>query len=258
MSTSQLLSLDRIDKNNPLPYYEQLRQLILRHITGGELVPGDLLPSETELCEMYAVSRTVIRQAIGELVNEGRLQRQRGKGTFVAEPKLDEQFFKSTEGFFEDLTSRGHGVHSEIVELDSVIPSARVRDALELADGDRCVELGRVRSVDGEVITYTRSWLPERINDDLLGTLRSAELEGRSLYQILADTGVTIATGRRTLEALPATEHIAHLIDVEAGTAVMYIESVGFDANQRPVEFFRAWHRGDRTRIGINVVSNQS
>lgn len=255
---TQSLGSDRIDKNNPLPYYEQLRQLLLRHITGGELAPGDLLPSEAELCEMYAVSRTVIRQAVGELVNEGRLRRQRGKGTFVAEPKLDEQFVESTAGFFEDLTSRGHRVRSEIVELDSVIPSVRAREALELADGDRCVELGRVRSVDGEIITYTQSWLPEWINDDLLGTLRSVELEGRSLYRVLADAGVTIATGRRTLEALPATERIARLIDVEAGTPVLYIESVGFDADQRPVEFFRAWHRGDRARIGINVVRGRS
>lgn len=256
MSTYSLAS-ERIDRNNRLPYYVQLRQLLLRHITDGQLAPGELLPSEADLCEMFDISRTVVRQAVGELVNEGRLRRQRGKGTFVAEPKLEEQFFESTEGLFEDLTSRGHDVRSEIVELDSVIPPVKVHEALELADGDRCVQLGRVRSVDGETLMYTRAWLPERIHDDLLGTLRAAELERRSLYRTLADAGISIAYGRRTVEALPATQRIGRLSGVETGTAMLYIESVGFDADHRPVEFFRAWHRGDRARIGINVVRVQ-
>ena len=76
--TTYSLASERIDRNNPLPYYVQLRQLLLRHITDGQLAPGELLPSEAELCEMFDVSRTVVRQAVGELVNAGRLRRQQG------------------------------------------------------------------------------------------------------------------------------------------------------------------------------------
>lgn len=73
----------RIDKQNPLPLYHQLKQLIKKKIEQGEFKPGDRIPTEHELCQSFAISRTPVRQALAELVNEGLLFRHRGRGTFV-------------------------------------------------------------------------------------------------------------------------------------------------------------------------------
>lgn len=243
-----------IDRNSPVPYYEQLRQVLLQLVEDDGLRPGDLLPSEAELCETYGVSRTVVRQAVGELVNEGRLRRERGKGTFVAEPKLHEQFVQSTGGFFDDFTSRGHAVGSRVVRLDMGTPPEAGAKALGLStDGAACVELSRVRSVNGELIAYTESYLPSTLLRDLLGRLRASDLENQSLYQVLSTAGVSIATGTRSVEAVGATRRLADLLDVQQGAPVLYMESVVYDEGRRPVEYFEAWHRGDRTRLDFTV-----
>ena len=119
-----------IQRDVNIPYYEQLKRLIVQQIAADGLEPGDLLPSEGELCERYGVSRTVVRQAVGDLVNEGLLQRMRGKGTFVGRPKLREQFIESTVGFFEDLTARGETVESVVLSLELVPATAKVAKAL--------------------------------------------------------------------------------------------------------------------------------
>lgn len=73
----------KIDKENPLPLYHQLKGIIKKKIEQGEWGPGDRIPTEHQLCESFAISRTPVRQALSELVNEGLLFRRRGRGTFV-------------------------------------------------------------------------------------------------------------------------------------------------------------------------------
>ncbi|MDR2670807.1 MAG: GntR family transcriptional regulator, partial [Oscillospiraceae bacterium] len=77
-----------LDKNTPIPLYFQLKQLILGMIEAGDLRPGDLLPTEQALGGIFSISRSTTRQALSELVLEGYLYRAKGKGTFVAQPKL--------------------------------------------------------------------------------------------------------------------------------------------------------------------------
>lgn len=237
-----------------VPYYEQLKQVLLHQIDSGEYEPGDLLPSEHELCKTYSVSRTVVRQALGELVNEGRLYRMRGKGTFVAKPKLNEQFIESTVGFFEDLTSRGHTVESQVMSCELIKPTKAVADALELGDGRQCIELVRLRSVNHEVLAFTRSYMPY-MAPEFFEQLKSADMSSVSLYRFLEEQwGIRIESGHRSLEAVLATATLARLLKIRAGDPVLSIESVGRDAGGRVVEYFQAWHRADRTRVEMDVI----
>ena len=80
-----------IDKNSPIPVYYQLKNDLTSKIAKGVWKPGECIASERELCEVYGVSRMTIRQAVGELVQEGVLLRIKGKGTFVCEQKLKQQ-----------------------------------------------------------------------------------------------------------------------------------------------------------------------
>ena len=89
MSSSNNLILNaKLSLDSDVPLYNQLVAIIKRHISAGILVPGDLLPSESELCKALSISRSTVRQAIGALESEGLVVRRQGKGTFVAEPKV--------------------------------------------------------------------------------------------------------------------------------------------------------------------------
>jgi GntR family transcriptional regulator len=247
-----------VQRDSPLPYYVQVKRLLLHEIESADLQPGDLLPSEQELCQRFDVSRTVIRQALGELVNEGRLYRMRGKGTFIAKPKLQEQFIESTVGFFEDLTSRGHRVDSRVMSCEVVAASDRVANALEIETGAKCIELVRLRLVNGEVIAFTKSYLPH-FDAEFFEKLTSADLGPVSLYRFLEEEwGLQIDSGHRSLEAVAASPMLARLLEIETGEPALSIESIGRDASGRVVEYFQAWHRGDRTRLEMDVVRGQS
>jgi GntR family transcriptional regulator len=246
-----------VQRDSALPFYEQLKQVLVRRIEEGEYGPGDLLPSEHELCDTFGVSRTVVRQAVGELVNEGRLYRMRGKGTFVAKPKLHEQFMESTVGFFEDLTARGHVVSSQVMSCEVVQPTERVAEALELPAGAECVELVRLRSVNEEVVAFTKSYLPY-FSAEFFKDLRKTDFAKMSLYRFLEDRwGIRIESGHRSLEAVLATGMLAKLLKIDAGDPVLAIESVGRDSSGHVVEYFQAWHRADRTRLEMDVVRDQ-
>jgi GntR family transcriptional regulator len=243
-----------IQRDVNIPYYEQLKRLIVQQIAADGLEPGDLLPSEGELCERYGVSRTVVRQAVGDLVTEGLLQRMRGKGTFVGRPKLREQFIESTVGFFEDLTARGETVESVVLSLELVPATAKVAKALDIDAGSQCIELSRVRSVNGEVVALANSYINSS-DARLLKDLRSVDLTSLSLYRFLEEHwNMRIESGHRSLEATTAKGVVARVLELRVGSPVLYIESVGRDSRSVPVEHFQAWHRADRTRLEMDVV----
>ncbi|TKJ44633.1 hypothetical protein CEE35_07290 [Candidatus Aerophobetes bacterium Ae_b3b] len=94
------MNFEGIDKISPVPYYYQLEQLLRERVENGEWKPGDILPSEAELCSTFRVSRTVVRQALNKLCQDGIVYKEKGRGTFVAKPKLQEKFIQRTYGFY--------------------------------------------------------------------------------------------------------------------------------------------------------------
>ena len=105
-----------LNKNTPIPLYYQLKQWIIEQIERGDLKPGDVIPSERELSEEFEISRMTVRQALTELVNEGKLVRERGKGTFVAEPKISQDLFRLTS-FSEDMKSCGMTPGASVIDV---------------------------------------------------------------------------------------------------------------------------------------------
>jgi GntR family transcriptional regulator len=247
-----------IRRDLSVPYYEQLKALILEQIERDGLKPGDLLPSETEIGDRYGISRTVVRQAVGDLVNDGLLHRMRGKGTFVSRPKLREQFMETTAGFFEDLNAKGHRVQSSVLSLGEVPASAKVAKALGEATGVTCIELVRLRSVNGEVVAFTNSYI-NASKPGLLEDLAAADLRRTSLYKFLEDRwGITISSGHRSVEARKADAKLSRLLEIRSGDPMLYIESVGRDAAGTAIEYFQAWHRADRTKLEIDVARSRA
>lgn len=245
----------RIDRRSPVPFYFQLKQLIRDEIAGERWLPGERIPSEHALCDHFAVSRTTVRQALAELESEGLLVKRKGRGTFVAEPRSSSWFLQSSHGFHDEATRAGHEVTSRVMRREVEPLPQWAALALDLPAGSNGVTLERVRYVDGELVMYVESHLLEALADVVLGT----ELETGSLYGALkAQHGLEVAGGRRVVEATTARDELASLLQIQPGAAVLQVQAVSWDANMRPFECYRAWHRSDRTTIEVQVLGQRA
>ena len=242
-----------IDRSSLIPFYHQLKSLVIEQIARDGLAPGDRLPSDHELCERYSVSRTVARQALGELEFEGVLVREKGRGTFVAQPKSSQGLVQSLAGLFDDVASHGMSLRSEVRRLEKVPAPADIANDLQIATGASVLVLERLRFISELPWVLVTTYLPTDLPANLIGGLAQEDLEHGSLYEIMDRHGVRPVRGRRSIEARVANAGLARDLGLARGAAVLYLSSVGMNASGRPVEVFRAFHRGDRTRFEVDL-----
>jgi GntR family transcriptional regulator len=247
------LPVSKIDRSSPVPFYFQLKKLLSEEIGTGRWPPGDRMASEPDICEHFDVSRTTVRQALAELESEGLIRKEKGRGTYVAEPSSSSWFLQSSHGFFDEASREGRKVTSRVLRADVGPLPVWATDALRLREKTGGVTLERVRWVDDRVVMYVQTHLPHRLADVVL----SADLETGSLYRILEERmGCKVASGRRLVEATIAQDDLARILEVETGAALLYVESVSYEADGRPFECYRAWHRADRTKIEVQVLAH--
>lgn len=242
-----------IDRGSPVPFYFQLARTMRDEIVSGRWQIQERLPSEAELCATFELSRATVRQALALLESEGLIVKSRGRGAFVAEPQTRAWLLQSSEGFFQDeVERRGLNVRSKILRAQRTKLPSWAKEALELPTGQRDgVALERLRWVDDKLALYVENWLPERLADTVL------DLDDEdSLYERLEQRySLRVHGGRRVVEAVPAKERLAKVLDAPIGAPLMFIESVSWDEEMAPFDCYRAWLRTDRIRIEIQVSS---
>lgn len=240
-----------IDHDSFVPYYIQVKDQIRSQIDARVLEPGELLPSEAELCNIFGVSRTVVRQALQELEYEGLIYRRRGKGSFVAEPKVYEHLVQKLTGFHQDMVEQGHEVVNRVLRLERVPASAEVARFLELAPESQVIVVERLRLVDGKAINFSVSIVPFARCPQLL----EADLTRQSLYAFLEQaSGQRIMRGRRTIEAILPQQSIADLLETEVESPVFKITNTCYLADGTPIEHSRGYHRGDRSLFEVELL----
>jgi GntR family transcriptional regulator len=243
-----------IDRTSPLPFYFQLKQILLTELADRELTAGDRLPGDHELCEAYGVSRTVVRQALSELETEGVIERVKGRGTFVAPPRTPEHLVQSLTGLYEDVAARGSHLRSVVRRRELVPADGHIARQLDLAEGSTVLVIERLRFVDDEPWVLTTTYLPYDVAPGLL----TDDLTDQSLYALLETKyGVMLTHGRRGVEAAVAGEEVAAALALEPGEPVLVLRSASY-AGERPVEVFVAYHRGDRSRFEVTLLRAHS
>lgn len=239
-----------VDRRSHVPFYAQLKEILLADVSARGLEPGDRLPTEHEICATYDVSRTVVRQTLSELEYDGVISREKGRGTFLAERHTSRGIGGALVGTFEDIQGQEGHQHARVVRRSVVPATARIADDLELAEGDDVVEIERLREVDGVPWAFTRTHFPVDIGAPLL----TAQLEDVSLFALLErDYGVKFERALRSLVAEQASEQVAAALSVAPGSPVLVMRSVSFDATGRAVERFAGFHRGDLSRLDVEV-----
>jgi len=244
-----------IDFKSNIPYYVQLNDLIKEMIQGKIWKPGTKIPGELELCNSYGVSRTVVRQALRELELAGLLVRRKGKGTFIAEPKINESLAQKLTGFYEDMVERGLKPVTQVLHHKVISCPDRIAEYLQIAPGTQVIDINRIRSVEDAPIQLVNSFIPY----DLCPKLATVDLTNRSLYEYFEkECGLFIVRGRRLIEAVAANELEAKLLQVERGSPLVKLESISYLEDGRPVEYYHAVHRGDRSRFEVELVRSRN
>lgn len=244
-----------IDRSSAMPYYVQLRDTIQARIQSGEWSPGDQLPGEPELCRLFSVSRTVVRQALNDLANKGLVIREKGKGTFIAQPKIRESLVQRLTGFHQDMVDQGYVPVAQVLRQESIPASAKVARYLQIEPGDLVIAIERLRFVQDVPVQLVTTYLPF----SLCSALLDEDMTDQSLYALLEQQcGVFIVRGHRSIEAVPANEYEAKHLRVPNGSPLILLDSVSFASDGTPVEYYHALHRGDRTRFDVMLFRERS
>jgi GntR family transcriptional regulator len=238
-----------LNKQSPVPLYLQLKKLLEAQVANGELPPHGRVPSERELSEQYDISRMTARQALIELIQEGRLYTSRGKGTFVAEPKI-RQSVQALTSFTEDMRTRGFTPTTKLVRLERTTAGSTLATRLRIVEGATVVCVERLRLADDEPVALETACLSFEGAERLL----TMALEG-SLYAILRDHfSIIPCEAIQEFEAMLARPRERALLHLNEGAPVLRIQRTTFDAEQRPFEFVQSIYRGDRYRFVARLV----
>ncbi len=225
-----------------LPKYHRLKETLLAII--GELPAGSLLPTERALCETYAVSRTTVRQALQELLVEGRLYRLQGKGTFVARPKMVQTL--ALTSYTEDMQARGLAPASRLLAAARLPADAEVATMLGVSAGTDVLRVERLRLADGEPMAVETLF----VDAARFPALEHRLSQGGSFYELLrTHYGVRLAEGEETIESALAGTGDARLLGTQEGSAMLLLTRRTWDTDGRAVEFVRSLYRGDRYRF---------
>ncbi|MBS1894828.1 MAG: GntR family transcriptional regulator [Actinobacteria bacterium] len=225
------------------PKYFQLKRALVDELM-RTLPPGAAIPPERTLAEDFSTSRTTVRQALQELVAEGRLERHQGRGTFIAQPKVS-QLLQLTS-HTEDMRAQGLEPSSRLVDVDTLRADARLAERLEIRRGMRVVRIERLRMANGEPMALEATHLADKRFPGL-----ARLLAGRSsLYELLAEEyGVTLSNAEETIETATADPREADLLGTEVGMPLLLLSRHSFDQDESPVEWVRSVYRGDRYKL---------
>lgn len=231
-----------IDKSSPIPVYFQLKNDLVKKIAQGLWKPGECIASERELCEIYGVSRMTIRQAIGELVQEGVLTRLKGKGTFVCEQTVKQQDMMS---FTEMIKQTGRELKTEVINFDVIDTPDDMQDIFML---DKVYKIERRRIVDDECIAVETVFIPV----DYCGHINEEMLKG-SLYKILENFGYSISNSTSSIVAADITDGIKEKFNTKEKFPVLKIIGKTF-ANKNKLLFIEeALYRSDKFTLQVNI-----
>lgn len=221
------------------PVYVRLKDAIRAGIAAGEWKVGEAIPSERELCAAYGISRMTARQAIGDLVHDGVLTRQQGRGTFVAQPRFAQRLRYLT-GFTADMAARGIVASSRVLDLRTAPAPADVASELGVGVGDPLVFVERIRLADGRPVGIERAWLSVSEVDALLSSAATG-----SVYEGLAALGHHPVRAEQRIVAGLADARETELLALDPGAPVLRTHRRSYDAAGRAVELAEAAYRGD-------------
>jgi len=246
-----------IDRTSPEPFYMQLSKLIEDAIDRGTYRPGDKIPGETELCRIYDLARSTVRETLRVLEDRNRIRVVARRGAFVIDPKGSGWVLQVADGFFEgEVHNNQRNVETRVLETKLAPPSGAAARALNRSPEANCLLLRRLRRLDGNLALYSINYLLPEFHDMIL---ESEVMQPRgSLNRVLKANGYRTFGARRTVESIGAPAPVAKLLEIPEGTPVLLITSVSWDQDQKPFDFYTSWVRTDIVKVTVEASASIS
>lgn len=224
-----------------IPRYYQLKEILESRIESGEFQIGNKFPTDEELCAEYRLSRGTVRRALDMLVENGKLRREQGRGTFVNSPALSPVYFRLAN-FDEEMKSRGWKPSTKLLNLRKFPATGEIAKHLQILAGDDVIEISRLRLADGRPMAYETRYLCFKTCPQLL----DEDLENQPIHTLLIDKyNIPLLRAWYTIEARVLSAKEAELLQLEPGSASFAVERVTYTTNDRPVTWYRTLYRGD-------------
>jgi GntR family transcriptional regulator len=234
--------------------YSRVEAVIAGDIADGGLKVGDQLPTEDDLIARFEVSRITVRRAIQNLVGRGLVEIRRGKGTFVAAPRITQELTELT-GFVEDMHALGRKPMARVIDKGVVTADMTVAGQLGLTKGQRVVRIRRVRLANGVPISFDETYLPLEIGKKII----TNNLKVEPIFSLLERKyNVPLIEAEYKLEAVAAGAEVAAALRVKQGSPTFLIERTSYSTGNRPVDYEKLYYRGDLIRFVTRLARKVS
>jgi GntR family transcriptional regulator len=227
-----------------LPIYYQIKQTIRAWLMNKDFKPGQKIPSENELSQMFAVSKMTVRQAINQLVQEGLLISKKGSGTFVSEKnRVPDKYSIEFAGSMDQIFNQAQKARSKSVVMAPIKAFNSIRAKLNLSEEEKTVmQIKRVRQVKDIPFSYAVNYLPL----DIGLKVKKKVLLSRPLLQILEqDLKISFMEAYQTIEASFSDTEVSEKLGIPLGTPLLFVDRIMYTDNKKPVLLAHISYRGD-------------
>lgn len=236
--------------------YQEILEYMDQKISAGEWPIGFKLPREIDLCEQFHISRTTLRRALAILSDKGRLQRIKGTGTFVIEPKIIESITLFIDSFAEELKERGQAVVTQVLEFHPITASSNIAACMGIKENEPLIKLRRLRFAaehfeEGPVV-LTTSYFPYDIGQILM----KYNMEKESVRQLCRKNGIMRDHNTKQISAVHLPQLECRLLGSADNDIFLSIHTRIYDASHRCIEYVESYYPVDRNEFSITTVSH--
>ncbi|MBR0599603.1 GntR family transcriptional regulator [Sinanaerobacter chloroacetimidivorans] len=241
-------------KEKESPLYVKLQDMIMKKIEAGEYLPGEKLPSERTLAEMYGINRMTVKNAINALEAKNYLYRQQGKGTFVQK----KDFHKLNLGFLNEagncgitamVKSQGIRIANEVIVKGTLTGSRYISSKLTIPTEAEVYSLHRIRYGNEEPIAVEYTYVPYALFPDM----DQVDFKYVSLYDYMDSKGCMPETFEQKFQIIEVPKKEGKYLELEQGQVVYYFEFIGLDGSGRVVEYTESYTRTDKAEFFFKI-----
>jgi GntR family transcriptional regulator len=238
----------------PLPKYHQVYLVLREQLEDGRFAAG--VPAEMDLVKEFGVARVTVRRALGQLVADGLIERSPGRGTVIlargtsraAGATAQRQSARLT-GLLENIVNMGLRTAVKVVQFEVLPASEQVARQLDVARGTLVQKAVRVRSTADGPLSHITTHVPQA----MARGFGRRELGKKPILMLLEESGVQIGRARQSISARLADAAVAKLLGVDVGSALLAVQRLVFDANERPVQWLQGLYRPDRYQYEMQL-----
>jgi GntR family transcriptional regulator len=237
----------------PLPKYHQVYLVLREQLEEGRFRAG--VPGEMQLVKDFGVARVTVRRALEQLVSDGLIERAPGRGTVAlaqggaraGSPRAPQR--AQLTGLLENIVNMGLRTSVKVLRCEVLPASEQVAQQLDLAAGEPVQKAVRVRSSGEGPLSHITTHVPQQFAQNF----GRRELAKKPILMLLEESGVQIGRAHQSISAKLADGAVARLLGVDVGSALLAVQRLVFDVNERPVQWLQGLYRPDRYQYQLQL-----